>query len=178
MVLYVFLGLTVFVGLLIGIVILRIFTMQVTMPTKSPLAQAVFDGDAEKTKSLLSAGANANSDVGVSYQIGVNGDIHVTISTPVFGSEPQEAGMSVLSYAAMQGNKEIVRLLLDRGADPSQKDKYGQTPLILAAWQGDVGVVKLLLDKGVDRTVKDQAGKDALKWAQEEGNTSVVDLLK
>ena len=59
----------------------------------------------------------------------------------------------------------IVKLLLDRGANPNTQlffkpanlsgatNTRGATPLIRAANNGDVEVVKLLLDKGADATI-------------------------
>jgi ankyrin repeat protein len=50
--------------------------------------------------------------------------------------------------AAENGYETIVKLLLERGADPKSKDKiYGQTPIIWAAENGHETIIKLLLEK-------------------------------
>ena len=55
-----------------------------------------------------------------------------------------------LTAAASSGHKEVVLLLLDRGADPNVATKAGLTPLKQAVRNGYRDVVKLLEDKGAD----------------------------
>ena len=49
----------------------------------------------------------------------------------------------------------VVKLLLEKGAEPESKNKYGQVPLLLAAANGHRAVVKLLLEKGAELEPKD-----------------------
>jgi ankyrin repeat protein len=51
-------------------------------------------------------------------------------------------------YAAFEGRTEIVKMLLDKGADVNAKDKYGQTALKVAASQDHTLVVDLLKQAG------------------------------
>ena len=53
-----------------------------------------------------------------------------------------------LYRAAERGHKDVLLLLIGRGARPDEADKYGQTPLHGAALNGHLEVVKLLLDRG------------------------------
>ena len=46
--------------------------------------------------------------------------------------------------AAEKGHKDVLLLLMGRGAQPDEADKYGQTPLHGAALNGHLEVVKLL----------------------------------
>jgi ankyrin repeat protein len=49
-----------------------------------------------------------------------------------------------LSCAAAGGYEAVVRLLLEKGAEPDSKDMFGRTPLSLAAERGHRTVVQLL----------------------------------
>ena len=46
--------------------------------------------------------------------------------------------------------KDVVKLLLDHGAEPNKRDKSRRTPLCLASMYGIKGVVDVLLQKGAD----------------------------
>ena len=47
-------------------------------------------------------------------------------------------------------HRDVVQLLLDRGADPNKTDKDGMTALHCAAFNGNKDVVQLLLDRGAE----------------------------
>lgn len=57
-------------------------------------------------------------------------------------------GRTALMGAAMNGHAEIVRILLDTGAEVNIKDKYGSTALMAAARYGHNEVVNLLKQAG------------------------------
>src|SRR5688572_1391149 len=58
-------------------------------------------------------------------------------------------GATALAYACDKGHVEVVKLLLERGADPDVRDSfYNATPMSWAAPKGFTEIVKLLLDKG------------------------------
>jgi ankyrin repeat protein len=42
---------------------------------------------------------------------------------------------------------DVVRLLIEHGADMEKATKYGQTPLTIACQEGQVDVVRLLIDE-------------------------------
>ena len=53
-----------------------------------------------------------------------------------------------IHLAAEKGHKDIVKLLLDHGANIDVKDNDGETPIYRAAVKGHTETVKLLLDHG------------------------------
>ena len=57
---------------------------------------------------------------------------------------------TALLEAAERGQLDAVRLLLDRGADPSLADSNGTTPLMRAARNGRAAVVRELAVRGAD----------------------------
>jgi CHAT domain-containing protein/tetratricopeptide (TPR) repeat protein len=57
-------------------------------------------------------------------------------------------GLTALHWAAFYGQLDLVRELLDRGADLDASDVMGRTPLVCAAMTGHSPVVELLLERG------------------------------
>ena len=69
-------------------------------------------------------------------------------------------GNSPLMYAAALGTPDVLRLLLDAGADPNAANEMGATPLMWCA--GDAAKVKLLLAKGAKVNVRSKLGRTPL----------------
>lgn len=59
-----------------------------------------------------------------------------------------EFGMPPVTLAALVGDTNLVRILLDAGADPQARGRDGRTPLHAAAFAGRLPVVELLLARG------------------------------
>jgi len=62
--------------------------------------------------------------------------------------------------AAALGSSDVLRLLLDAGADPNAANMLGATPLMWCA--GDAVKVKLLLAKGAEVNVRSKPGRTPL----------------
>jgi len=66
--------------------------------------------------------------------------------TPELIDAKTDFGATPLHCAAYEGHAEMVRLLLDRGADTKAKDINGQTPLDIAVAMEKVDVIRILTD--------------------------------
>ena len=91
-------------------------------------------------------------------------------------------GYSPLGLAAFFKRQEVVRYLLDAGADPSHASRQGGfTPLHSAvatdAGAVDVEIVRSLLAKGADPKAKSQSGSTALHTVGFTGDRASLDLL-
>lgn len=71
---------------------------------------------------------------------------------------------------------DIMRLLIDHGADPALLDETNSTPLHLAAYYGTPDTVQLLIEHGADATSKDGSGKTPLHLALSKVISSFVTL--
>ncbi|KAK0640651.1 ankyrin repeat-containing domain protein [Cercophora newfieldiana] len=88
---------------------------------------------------------------------------------------------SNLQQAVELGASEIVKLLIDAGADINEPpaDHGGATSLQLAAIMGYLGIAKHLLDLGADVNAagSDRRGRTALEGAAENGRIDIIQLL-
>ncbi len=72
---------------------------------------------------------------------------------------------TALHISAANGCQEIVRLLLQNGANPNVKDVKGNSPLHLAACSANVPIITLLLSHGADIAAVDFNGQTPLHLA-------------
>lgn len=83
-----------------------------------------------------------------------------------------------LSLAARNGNKELVKLLLERKADVNKAAKHGLPPVWSTAYDfDDTTVLQLLVNHGADIDVKNSDGKTLLMEAAEALSIESVKLL-
>ncbi len=82
-----------------------------------------------------------------------------------------------LHSAAAAHSGEIVRLLLENGADPNVPQEGGWVPLHEAAQIGDKEMVKALVQHGADPKMRSAAGKTPADMAHEKGHEDILNLL-
>jgi ankyrin repeat protein len=125
----------------------------------TPLHQASFRRDAAEVGRLLAT---------------VEGQGQISV-TDVDGHTP-------LHKAAIYGEEETARLLVQRGAPLEAIDNAGATPLHLAAFEGEEMVVRLMLEAGASReavgTRGDYQGRTPAAVAHFRGYAALATLLK
>ena len=87
-------------------------------------------------------------------------------------------GATPLCYDASKGQKDLVQLLLERGADLNNADKRGWTLLHWAAENRHKHIVRLLLDNGADPNRENKWGHTPLHYAKLNGQVDVVCMLE
>lgn len=83
-------------------------------------------------------------------------------------------GQSALTAAAYEGNKTVVKLLLDNQAEINAQKKNGDTALIAASYKGEKETIELLLAYGADVNMKKKRGVTALHVASINGHANVI----
>src|SRR5690606_19450050 len=87
-------------------------------------------------------------------------------------------GTTALETASGMGHERLVKLLLERGADPNILNSKGMSPLQMAAYSGHLNVAATLLQAGADVNARDQErGYTALMAASSRGHLPVTLLL-
>ena len=62
--------------------------------------------------------------------------------------------ISIFVHNYLKMEKDIVQILIDKGASINTKNEYGFTALMLASSNGHKDIVELLIDKGADIDAK------------------------
>jgi len=117
------------------------------------LGLAAFLGGPDAVRVLLEHGADADDDA----------------DNP-FGVRPVHAASAAHDHVTM-------KLLLEAGADPNQRQRGGFVPLHEAAHTDDVEMARLLLAHGADPALTADDGRDARRMAADDGSARVAELL-
>ena len=82
-----------------------------------------------------------------------------------------------MHYAAMNGNLQIMAILIKAGAHLNPRDKLGNTPLHLAADRNRTEAAKLLIEAGAKVDIENKEGQTPLMIAAARGNLELVRAL-
>ncbi len=87
-------------------------------------------------------------------------------------------GITALITAAIDGNTEIVKMLIKKGANLNTQDGQGRTALMYAVADGNTEIVKMLIKKGAILTMQSKSGNTALSLAKESKCTEITTMLE
>lgn len=76
-----------------------------------------------------------------------------------------EDGVTLLILSAEYGYKDVVRILIDQGANIHEKDNQGHTALMLASKYSNIEIMEFLIEGGADIEARDNEGETALMFA-------------
>jgi hypothetical protein len=147
---------------------MRIVAMTLTACALSATVNAQVPDFTPKTPLI---GALLHNDVGEARRLLARGD------------DPNESGfvgVPPLVLAILRQDLDLVRAMVENGADLDARDRSGSTALMWAAFNetGDARIVEALLQWGADPAVTNHAGETALAWALRRGDTPVVAALR
>lgn len=89
-----------------------------------------------------------------------------------------QKNFSILMDAAMEGNAELISILLNYGANIDEVDNTGKSALIYAAVEGHKEVIEILLKNGANSKIKDLKNLSAMDYLILNKHKSLYDLLK
>ena len=151
-----------------------------------PVAEAALRSDLATLRTLLQQGVDVNSAQGdgmtALHWAARNNDIETAemllYAGANVGATTRLGAYTPLLIAARSGSADMVKKLLEVGADPASPTSHGATPLILAAISGQVEAVRALLDHGAEIDARESAmGQTALMSAAAFDRSDVVRLL-
>jgi len=151
------------------------------------LFKAVDKGDAQKVKALLEKGADPNvyTEDGLFplWRATANNNQEITKlllengATVDLENKTSSGSLTSLIYPSQEGYFEIVKLLVDHGADINYNAFKGFTPIRIAARNGHLNIIKYLAEHGAKIDVKAEDGATPLEHAASKGHYDVVRFL-
>lgn len=93
------------------------------------------------------------------------------------GADVNKPGWTALHYAASRGHVEVMHLLLENHAYIDAASPNNTTPLMMAARYGSDQAVRLLLEEGADPLLKNDHGMTAIDFAYGVHRTAAADLI-
>ncbi len=163
------------------------------------LQQAAHAGDPETIRLLIAKGAEVNAldnrgDSALmdaagrgsleAVQLLLSEGAHINVtrhSAPIVkNGQLALAKVTALILAAPYGSPELIKKLVDAGADVNAHDSREMTPLMfaVASENQNPAVVRVLLRAGASVNAKSNTGETALDWAMKFGNPAVISILR
>lgn len=93
------------------------------------------------------------------------------------GADVNKPGWAPLHYAATNGHLKVMQLLLENHAFIDAQSPNGTTPLMMAAFYGSPEAVKLLLEAGADTAMKNELGLTAVDFAHRGSRSDAAELI-
>jgi ankyrin repeat protein len=151
------------------------------------LSAAAWNGHLDVIKYLVDKGANVNTAISAAASKG-----NMELIDELMKLKGADASKVNLSGAAQNGHLDVIKYLVDKGADVNLPNQFGTAPLLLAAACGHEDIVKFLLSRGgkldeshTRRSVaafREQKSEDKLKTAlavlEKVGAKDALSLLK
>jgi len=139
----------------------------------TPLSLAVSASNKELINLLLSSGASFTRGGDPTYKefsiltVALSqGNLDMVKFLIEKGADPNGGNGLPLAFSIMLKNIDAIKLLASKGADLNFSGKKGFRPLMTATIEGDKKVIQTLLELGADPKLKDDQGMDAFAWAK------------
>lgn len=107
----------------------------------------------------------------------LSGNLDLTRLLVQKDADVNKPGWTPLHYAATNGHVHVMSLLIDENAYIDAQSPNGTTPLMMAAHYGTPSAAKLLLEAGADPTLKNDQGLNAFDFANQAGRTESAALI-
>ncbi len=152
-----------------------------------PVVMAVETKDVEALKILASHGMlerEHNGNVGPSalHLAAVRGDLNIVrillgLGVPVNARRERDGRTPLVAAVAARSRPELLRLLLENGADSNSVDSNRETALLVAARSGDLEATRMLLSHRANPDINDRFGQTPLILAVRNGKAEIVGAL-
>jgi ankyrin repeat protein len=158
--------------------------VEITHFQETPLIQPAKRGDVAVIRKLISEGANVNAADSSGFTALMVAAVDATDTVPDLlaaganvDTKDYVEGATALTIACQRKNLQVIKALVNHGANVNAVSKYGQTPLMRAAGTCSEPVVRYLLQNGAKVAEKSASGGTALFSAVVQGCVDVAEML-
>ena len=151
----------------------------------TPLSLACTNASPVMVEALLQAGANPNAAQATGETVlmtcsrgGVVGAVNPLLARGAdLNATEASHGQTALMWAAWEGHTQVVRALIEHGAEGHARTTTGYTALLLAAREGYTDTTQALLEAGADVNGSAEDGTTALVIAVIRRHTAYAEFL-
>lgn len=145
--------------------------------------EAIYQGDLERLQQVIARGLyiNGRDERGHSLLDLASGmeDINIIdyliLQDADVTSQDKNGNTVLYNYVTLGDNVDIVKSLIEYGADVNQENNYGRTPLTMASHHGNMEIVKYLVEHGAE--VNGGRNGTALITATDKNHPEIVKYL-
>ena len=140
----------------------------------------------DSPRAFIALAENPKTDVNIESLTGetrvmyaaIEGNLEVARVLVNRGAQVNRLGWAPLHYAAVKGQTKMVEFLLEQGAFPNAPAAEGSSPILLAVSSRNEATVRALLKAGADPRAINQERLNAIELAQRMKLTSIEKLLQ
>lgn len=163
---------------LLFLIIFSMFFVDKVMAQTRSLCETISNGQVDIVKQAIENGIDVNHCAKNQYQsplwyAATRGNIEIIRMLLEAGAN-HESKVQAIHGAATYGHPEAAQFLLESEADLNAIDKQGKTLLIGAAESGELQLVELLIKAGAGVNEHDVSGWNAALWAAYQGHFNIV----
>jgi len=153
--------------------------------TNDSLALCVAAGEEEEVSLFLAAGFSPDTKdkkgiplLGISARNGQLNILKLLLRSGVqVNLIAEDRGSTALFDSAIEKNVDMVKALIEAGADVNIQSKDGQTALVVVVGIGNEEIAEILVKAGADPDIKDALGVSARKYATIFGNSKILAMF-
>lgn len=143
--------------------------------------EAVRKGDVKKINHMISQGFDVRSRDSESWnalhwatEMGQKNLVLFLLDRdPILLNMKTKEGLSAINIAAWRGDKDMVKILIEQGAEIDDRTKWGEVPLHHAVTFGYVDICNILLSNGADPFTEDRLKRTPFMIAMQKGSPEI-----